>query len=83
MPDDFVAIQPISPQVPQGDPQKIKTFLATDLKGNIVEIQALVVTNEYGASLNPMTEATGRALLDMLTNLYNLMATATGAGLPL
>lgn len=80
MADDSVAIQPNAIQ-PTSPVTLIKTFTAIDPTGKIVEIQAVVPTDERGAVwAQPLTEETGKAIYLMLCKINNLLNESTGCG---
>lgn len=53
----------------QPPPMAVKTFLVTDSNGVQVEIQAIAIVDDYGNAYKPMSEATGRAIVQLLGQL--------------
>jgi hypothetical protein len=74
LPDDSVPVAAPTPATSPGVGSLIKTFNARDPNGNIVDIQAVVLVNEYGKILDPLSEGTGREIVDALKNLLAFMS---------
>lgn len=81
MAEDTVAIQPAAPAVTT-TPVLIKTFSAIDANGQTVEIQAVALVDSNGRIVDPLTENTGRAILETLISINNILAESTGLGTP-
>lgn len=86
--EDNVAIAPIVPVAAPGStvpvipaPTLIKTFRVLDANNQVVEIQAVALVNADGRAPDPLTEQTGRDILEMLRRLHNVMADYTGTGI--
>jgi hypothetical protein len=80
MADDRIAIAPAT-AAPTAAPVLVKSFSAIDLGGNLVEIQAVILTDQYGRVMEtPLSEATGRELLEMLRSINNVLVEYTSCG---
>ena len=73
-PDDSVQVAAPSTNVPSA-PSFIKTFDVRDANGNVVSIQAVCLVNEYGRITDPITDQTGRELVDLLRQLLVYFST--------
>lgn len=60
MAEDYVQVAPDS------SGKKVKTLIALDTSGNTVEIQAIVLTDDSGWALNPLSESTGQEMIKVL-----------------
>ena len=82
MADDNVLIQPSS--TTPGPPVAIKTFSTKDpsvLSGlAVVEIQAVVITDELGRPLPILTALQGDEIIRLLKQINNSLAVSTGVG---
>jgi hypothetical protein len=68
MADDSVPVAAPAAAVP-GAPFLIKTFSFKDVTGNVVDCQAVILCDEYGRSIQPMSEVTGREIVNLLRAL--------------
>jgi hypothetical protein len=81
---DAVVIAPPAPvTAAPAVPTLIKTFSATDAQGRTVEVQAVCLTDEYGRTVGPMSEQTGREIVEQLRILNALLAATQEGGTPL
>ena len=74
MAEDFVTIAAASAPAAVGYQPNIKTFTNKDANGLLVEVQAVCMTDEFGRTVGPMSEATGREILEQLRLLNALLA---------
>ena len=70
MADTGIAIQPSAPATPPPAPVIVKTFQQADELGNIVQIQAVMLVDEFGRYQQLMTEKTGRQLVMAIRDLH-------------
>ena len=68
MADDSVPVAAPGTAVP-GAPYNIKTFSFRDVTGAIVDCQAVILCDEIGRGIQPMSETTGREIVNLLRAL--------------
>ena len=73
-PDDSVPVAAPATSVPAA-PFLIKTFDVRDSSGNVVSIQAVCLVNEFGRIVDPITDETGRNLVDAINRLLAYVTT--------
>ena len=70
MAEGLIPVQPAQVQTqPAPAPMNVKVFVVTDGTGSPVDIQAVSQVDDYGNSYKPISEATGRAIIQLLAQL--------------
>jgi hypothetical protein len=81
MADSSLPVAPApAPGAPVPVPMAVKTFTVIDNTGTLVQIQGVVLVDENGRTITPMTEQTGQALLMAIRQLHSDFAN-TGNGM--
>lgn len=60
----------------------VKTFQQLDELGNVVQIQAVMLVDEFGRFKQPLTEDTGRAILAAIRELHTAFVDTNGGTYP-
>ena len=70
MAETSIQVQPATVQTQPGPPPMgVKTYLVPDSNGVQVEIQAVCLVDDNGVGYKPLSENTGRAIVQLLQQL--------------